>query len=73
MIFNSTSKSTLRDRNYIFMYVNPLLGLTFPYMVKHIQLLKPKFWIIKQMSIHTNEDHSNIMFQANPHINTQLD
>jgi hypothetical protein len=42
-------------------------------MFKHIQLLKSKFWIIKQMSIHTNEDHSNIMFQTNPHINTQLD
>lgn len=42
-------------------------------MVKHIQLLKSKFWIIKQMSIHTNENHSNIMFQTNRHINIQLD
>jgi hypothetical protein len=25
------------------------------------------------MSIHANENHSNIMFQTNPHINIQLD
>jgi hypothetical protein len=42
-------------------------------MVKQLQLLKSKSWIIKQMSIHTNENDFNIMFQTNPHINIQLD
>lgn len=43
--------------------MNPSLGLIILQMVKHIQLLRSKSWITTQMSIHTNEDYFDIVFQ----------